>query len=477
MDEDFIGRSRELAALDAAYASPRSTLIPIYGRRRVGKSELILRWGREKKGIYFLGKQARAAIQIQEFLAEAAFALDEPLLSTYPAPGWKEALEAVFIRWRGGKLVLVLDELQWTVEASPELPSILQHLWDRRWKDRDDVMLILCGSYVGFMERDILGKKSPLFGRRTAQILLQPFGPEDAAQFHPTMSLVDRAKIYFLCGGVPLYLRRFSASLSIEQNIVENLLDEHAPLYREPDFLLREELREVESYYAILMAMASGAVTAAEIARRTGIGDRSLQYYFKQLLEMGYVRRRYPLTGGGPPAARHVRYVLEDALLRFWFRFVYPSTSFIAQMGGERAMKDRIRPELDAYFGTCFERLCRQALPALYEREGVTAAFEVGEYWDKHTQIDVVGVRDDGVTDLAECKWGPVRSWKALAEELEAKVAAFPNTRNATISRRIFTRDPAPPEVTRGSRIRWHSLADIYGAPAAPRPRRSRAPG
>lgn len=462
MDE-FIGRAREMRALDAAYTSPRSAFVPIYGRRRVGKSELILRWLRDKPGIYFLGKKAQAALQIRELLTEAAAVLREPLLATYPAAGWKDALEVVLSRWRGPKLVLALDEFQWTVEASPELPSVLQELWDLRWKARNDVMLILCGSYIGFMEREVLGKKSPLFGRRTAQILLQPFGHEEAAMFHPSSSLVDRAKTYFLCGGIPLYLRRFSASSSVEKNITENLLDDLAPLYHEPDFLLREELREVESYYAILMAMAAGARTAAEIARRTGIGDRSLQYYFKQLMELGYVRRRYPLTGAGQPAARHVRYELDDALLRFWFRFVYPNTSFIMQMGGPRAMKDRIRPELDSYFGGCFERLCRQALSSLYERDGVLAAFEIGEYWDKETQIDVVGIRDDGWTDLAECKWGPVRSWKALEQELEAKVAAFPNTRNATIGRHVFTRDPAPAEVVSGSRVRWHSLADLYG--------------
>src|SRR5262249_26333157 len=163
------------------------------------------------------------------------------------------------------------------------------------------------------------------------------------------------------------------SSRSVEANIIANFLDDLGPLYHEPDFLLREELREIESYYAILMALASGSRTAAEIAKRTGIGDRSLQYYFKQLMEMGYVRRRYR-PAGDKPAARHVRYELCDALLRFWFRFVYPNTSFILQMGGRRALSDRIRPDLDSYFGGCFERLCREALPGLYEREGVTAA-------------------------------------------------------------------------------------------------------
>lgn len=461
--EEFIGREREKGALDAAFESPRSAFVPIYGRRRVGKSELILHWLRGKRGIYFLGKQAQAALQIREFLREAAAVLGEPLLATFPAEGWKAAIEAVLSRWKGGKLILVFDELQWTVEASPELPSVLQELWDRRWQARNDVMLIVCGSYVGFMEREVLGKKSPLFGRRTAQIHLQPFGYGEAALFHPSYSIVDRAKTYFLCGGIPLYLRRFSADVSVEANIVSNLLDVLAPLYLEPDFLLREELREVESYYAVLLALASGARTAVEIARRTGIGDRSLQYYFKQLMELGYVRRRYPLTGVGVPAARHVRYELQDPLLRFWFRFVYPNTSFISQMGGARAMKDRIRPELDAYLGGCFERLCREALPVLYGREGITAAFEVGEYWDKAAQIDVVGVRDDGWTDIGECKWGSIGSWKGVQRELEAKVMAYPNARNATIQRRLFTRDPAPAAV-RSPSVRCHSLADLYEA-------------
>lgn len=145
-------------------------------------------------------------------------------------------------------------------------------------------------------------------------------------------------------------------------------------------------------------------------------GDaRSLHYYLQQLLELGYLQRRYPLTGERP-AARHVRYDLDDPLLRFWLRFVFPNTSYIRHMEAERALRDRIRPHLDSYFGGCFERLCQAALPGLYRREGVTAAFEVGEYWSKEVQIDVVGVRDDGWTDLGECKWGSVRSarrWSA----------------------------------------------------------------
>jgi uncharacterized protein len=456
----FIGRQHELRVLNSAYEGPESAMIPIYGRRRIGKSELILHFLDGRPGIYFLGKQAPAGMQIREFLGEAATVLEEPLLASLSTEDWSAALDAVVGRWKQDrKLVIALDEFQWIVGASPELPSILQEKWDRSWRQAGNVFLILCGSYIGFMEREVLGKKSPLFGRRTAQIPLRPFGYRDAALFHPKYSRTDQARTYFLCGGVPLYLKRFSDARSIESNIAAELLDEYAPLYREADFLLREELREVTLYYAILAAIAAGQATVQEIARQAGQDPRGLAYYLQQLIELGYIERRYPLTGD-PPSARSVRYDLADPLLRFWFRFVFPSTSYIRHMGPDRALRDLIRPHLDAYYGHCFERLCREALPWLYRQEGIAAAFEVGQYWSKTTQIDVVGLRDDNWTDLGECKWGPVRSPQAVERELEEKVRDFPNPRGATLGRRIFTRQP-PPEGA-GSGGKWFGLEDLY---------------
>ncbi len=460
----FIGRNDELRLLTNAYEAPSSGFIPIYGRRRVGKSELILRFLENRPGLYFVGKTAPAGLQVREFLEEAARLLEEPLLATFPTEGWAAALDAAVSRWRGdGKLILVFDEFQWTAAASPELPSLLQERWDRHWQRSGKVLLILCGSYVGFMEREVLGRHSPLFGRRTAQILLRPFGFREAALFQPGYSRVDQARAYFLCGGVPLYLKRLSDQRSIESHIVAELLDEYAPLYREGDFLLREELREVDVYFAVLTALAAGKATAAEIASASGIEARSLHYYLQQLLDLGYVRRRHPLTEDRP-SPKSVRFDLADPLLRFWFRFVFPHTSAVRHQGPRTAFEHLIKPHLDAYFGLCFERLCQEALPGLYVREGVTAAFEVGEFWSKETQIDVVGLRQDGWTDLGECKWGPVRSPKALEAELTTKLPLYPNRRNATLGRRIFTRKPVPAAARAAAApaARWHDLEELY---------------
>ena len=461
---EFVGRTRELAALQRAFDSTKSQLIPVFGRRRVGKSELLLHFLESHRGIYFLGKESPETLQLRELMATAAQALDEPLLAAVSL-AWKESLEAIVRQWKGTeKLVVILDEFQWMVQAMPELPSIVQELWDRQWQHENRVFVVLCGSYMGFMEREVLGSKSPLFGRRTAQIHLQPFGYQEARAFHPGYAAADAARTYFVCGGVPLYLKAFRDAQSVDANIRDAVMDEFSPLHREPDFLLREELRDVANYYGVLMALAAGATKAREIAQQTGLPERSLPYYLNSLVELGYVAKRFPLVGGSS-TARHVRFVLEDPLLRFWFGFVYPNVSFVRQMGPQRSFDQLVRPNLPSWYGLAFERLCREALPVLYEREGVGAAFEVGEYWDKHVQIDVVGLRKDDWTDVGECKWGPVRSGSALAAEIGTKAARFPNSRGATLGLRAFVRTAG--EGTRAAlekaRVKVYELEDLYG--------------
>ena len=466
---EFIGRTAELGVLERAYGSARSEFIPIYGRRRVGKSELVLRFMKDKPGVYYVGQQSSAALQVGEFLEEAARALGMPLLAELRADDWARALVTVVDQWTsansdsGTKLVLALDEFQWIEASSPGLIAVLQHCWDRSWRDAGNVVLLLCGSYLGFMEREVLGKESPLFGRRTAQIHLQPFGYAEAGRFHPRWSVVDRARAYFLVGGLPQYLLCLDDAESIEINIRQYLLDEFAPLFHEPTFLLREELRELAPYHAILFAVASGrGSNAPTIAHVTELSPRNLHYYLQQLVNLGYLRRSYPLERRHPNP-KQVRFGIDDPLLRFWFRFVFPNMSVIRSAGAERAFGERIAPSLDAWFGECFERLCREALPLIYASEGVVAGFEIGEFWNAKTQIDVVGMREDNWTDLGECRWGAVRSTRALEAELEGRVERYPNSRGATLGRRYFVRRiPASKKGARG----WHSLEDLYALDA-----------
>ena len=466
----FIGRAAELGLLERAFLSKRSEFIPLYGRRRVGKSELILKFMAAKPGVYYLGQQSPAALQIRGFLEEAATALRMPLLGELRVADWRGALLTVVEQWTAtrprAKLVLALDEFQWIAASSPDILGTLQECWDQHWKRAGNVVLVLCGSYLGFMEREVLGHASPLFGRRTAQIHLQPFGYREAARFHPRWSPLDRARAYFLVGGLPQYLLCLDESASIAQNIRRNLLDEFAPLFHEPTFLLREELREVAPYHAILFAVASGHGNARDIAATTALPERNLYYYLQQLVDLGYLRRRHPLDRRRPNP-KQVRFAMDDPLLRFWFRFVFPNMSVIRGAGPARAFENRIAPGLEAWFGSCFESLCREALPLIYAAEGVSAGFQVGEYWGSNVQIDVVGMRDDNWTDLGECKWGSVNSSAGLEGELERKVALYPNSRGASLGRRYFVRRKPAGKDREGG---WYSLEDLYALNGAPTP-------
>jgi hypothetical protein len=247
----------------------------------------------------------------------------------------------------------------------------------------------------------------------------------------------------------------------VEQNLITQVLDENAALSREPEFLLREELRDLVPYHSVLMALAQGKSSPAQLAKSTGIDVRGLNYHLNTLVELGYVQRRHPVTES-EPSTRSVRYALDDPLLRFWFRFVFPHQSVLRLLGPQRGFAEVVRPELDAYGGRCFERLCRESLPLLYLREGVRASFTVGEYWDAAVQVDVVGVRQDNWTDLGECKWGDVSALSALAAELDEKVRRYPNARNATIGRRLFVRKSPAKAALRLAGVRVHALEELY---------------
>lgn len=467
----FVGRKRELDQLEKAWRTEQSAFIPIYGRRRVGKSELIVHFMKGKPGIYLTGKHAAPTDQISEFLGTAARELREPIIAEMTPRGWKTAFELAVKSHRGpGKLIIALDEFQWMVEVSPELPEVLQELWDRQWSNGNNVVLIVCGSFLGFMERKVLGSKSPLYGRRTGSIHLRPFNHIEARGFHPHLSIDDQARVYGICGGIPAYLKAFEDDLSVAQNIVAAILTPGGRLDGEPEYLLREELRELVPYHTVLTSLARGTARPVDLAKTTHIDVRALNYHLKTLIDLGYVKKHRPLTD--PPSdERTVRYAVDDPILRFWFRFVFPNLSSLRSLGPSAAFADLIRPELDSYYGLCFDRLCREALPLIYANEGVRTSFEVGEFWrntGKKVQIDVVGLRRDNRTDLGECKWGDdPGSLNSLAAQLELKVPLYPNDRGASIGRRLFVhqvrrRHDVPPGV------RVHTLADLYALPAPP---------
>jgi AAA+ ATPase superfamily predicted ATPase len=463
---EFVGRRSELAALERHHAARRSSLVPVYGRRRVGKTELLLRFIADKPAVYFSATQKLRGSQLADFMRAASAGFAAPALSEATPQGWEAALRLVVAAApKGKKLVLVLDEFQWLCESSPDLPSVLQRLWDLEWQRENHVMVILCGSFIGFMEREVLGARSPLHGRRTADLRIEPFGFREAADFHPRWSREEQARAYFVCGGIPAYLLRFDPGHSVLHNIGSEFFELDGFFQREPDFLLREELSDVRQAASVIEAIALGRRSQGDIARAVGLSTAALAPHLKQLVALGYLERIAPLSPRSPPRTAVV-YRIADSLLRFWFRFVDPYQSTLRLLTPQRAVEQLVAPQWEAFCGDGFERLCREALPLLYLEEGVIGRYEVGEYWDRHVQLDVVGLRADGWVDVGECKWSGRPAPAAAVSELQRRAAGYP-AGGRTVRRHLFLRRT----VAARHEVELHDLAELYGD----RPRRGRS--
>jgi hypothetical protein len=396
----FINRERELAMLETRYGSEQAEFFVLYGRRRIGKTELLRAFCRDKRHVFFVADLGSETLLLNAF----SRAIGESLV----APGvplsfatWDAAFEYLANAARAERLVVVLDEFGYLAQANPAFPSILQRLWDTRLQ-HTRIALVLCGSYVSLMEREVLAYRSPLYGRRTAQYLLTPLDLEGLPLFFPRYRPDEQITTYAVLGGTPAYLRQFNARQPLLENIREQILMPQTYLYDEPRFLLMQEVREPRSYFAIMEAMARGNTRPNEIAQAAGLGGGATAMpYLKMLMDLRLVERETPVTERHPHKSRKSIYRICDPFFRFWFRFVYPHRSALEE--GRPVMEQHVVPHLDQFTSGTFEELCRRhvwrmPLPFTPERVGV--------WWSPKGKADVVAVSESTCTLLVgECKW------------------------------------------------------------------------
>ncbi|MBN1671761.1 MAG: ATP-binding protein [Kiritimatiellae bacterium] len=458
---DFVGRRAELAALEKLYKRKGPSLTPVFGPRRVGKSELVLQFMRGKPGVYFLADRSPGAAQRCRFLNESAMALGVAEKSGgLSAERWDAALRMV-LDWAPAnrKVIICLDEFPWLCKADPDMPSVLFRLWEEEWGQSGRVTLLLTGSHIGTME-GYFASNEPLFGRRVGNIRLLPLSFQETRGFLPDYAPRERVKAWALCGGYPFYLRMLDPALSAEQNMTRTFLDPFHEVHEEDVFLLREEIRNAVRYRSLMMALSRGNTRPADLARETGMERSAVVPLLDTMMQLGLVEAVRPL---GEEGSRRVRYRIANPALRTLFAFVQPHQSILRLRGPEPVLA-ALKPRLDIYWAAAFEEVCRQSLPLIYVSEGVSGTWRVGEYWSKDTQIDVAGLRDDGWVDVGECKWGRVSLHKLLAE-LQAKAAHFAPAADASKILRGF--------VTRtGLRaipgLRLHTLSQIAALGACP---------
>ena len=402
----FIGRERELNSLNKLYHSGKFEFVVIYGRRRVGKTALINHFIDDKQAIYFMGVESNAKQNLENFSRNimeytSGISAETSFLS------FQSALETVFRLSQKERLILVIDEYPYVARASRSLASTLQMLIDR-YKDHSKLMLILCGSSMSYMEDHVLAYKAPLYGRRTAQIKLNPFDFEEVCHYFKNFSSEQKAMAYGIVGGTPQYLLQMNDKLTIEENVKNTYLDTMSSLYEEPMNLLKQEVREPAIYTAIITAIATGYSRMSEIATKVGEETNICSSYLKNLIALGIVRKESPY---GEKASKKSIYSIDDNMFRFWYRFVPENASMIAR-GASDLVYRRIEPYFSDYMGKVFENICRQYLWKLLISGKTPIEFtSLGRWWGNdpvhrcQAEIDIMGEQDKNTALFGECKW------------------------------------------------------------------------
>jgi hypothetical protein len=439
---EFINRKRELEFLHNAYEEKRSHFIVIYGKRRVGKTTLVKEFFRDIPHIYFLADKAPEGDQLRLLSEKVALMFNDEFLLSRGFGNWHEFFRYIKDR---GRIVVVIDEFPFLIEANRAIPSIFQKGWDEELKD-SEIFLVLSGSSMGMMETEVLGYKSPLFGRRTGQLQIQPFDFPDSKKFFPDLTTEDFIYIFSVLGGVPAYLKQFNRSDSLWTNIKEKILKPEAYLYAEPEFILREELREPRNYFSILRALSLGKTRVSEIINETGFEKNIVGKYLSVLTDLKIITREVPVTEKSYEKSKKGIYTLSDNFFRFWFRFVFPNRSFIEEGQTGYVVEKKIKPVVDLFVSGTFEEVCRD-----YVRKGYLQGLrfnKVGRWWSRNAEIDVVALNeDDGIVLFGETKWSRKKVGTDILSDLKEKAEKVPlpgqfKTRYlALFSRKGFTAD------------------------------------
>ena len=402
----FIGREKELNALNKLYHSDQFEFVVIYGRRRVGKTALIKQFIHEKPSIYFMGVESNEKQNLENF-SKNVMEFSSGIQTETSFVSFQAALEYVFKLAEKERIILTIDEYPYVARASKSLASTLQFLIDK-YKDTSKLMLILCGSSMSYMEDQVLAYKAPLYGRRTAQMKIQPFDFEESCRYFSNLSDEDKALMYGIVGGTPQYLLQMSDKLSVEENIKNTYLNPMSFLYEEPTNLLKQEVREPAIYNAIITAIATGYSRMAEISSKVGEDTNVCVSYIKNLINLGIIQRQTPY---GEKESKKSIYSVEDNMFYFWYRFVLDNTSAIVR-GATDLVYKRIEPHLSHYMGRVFEEICKQYLWKQLLTGNMPVEFiSLGRWWGNdpiqkcQTEIDIMGEQDSETALFAECKW------------------------------------------------------------------------
>lgn len=393
----FYCRNEELRKLNKRYEDKNFECIVMYGRRRVGKTTLINEFCKDKPTVFFSALLEGTEKDNLKTFSRAIYAYKEPDATEAPEyTSFDSALGEITRLAEKERIVFVIDEYSYLAKSYPSISSRLQHLIDHTWKD-SKLYLILCGSSMSFMENQVLGYQSPLYGRRTGQFKIEPLTYKETAVFNSELDNVTNSFVYGITGGIPHYINKLNVRGNFDEALLENFFERSAYLFEEPANLLKQELREPAVYNSVITAIAEGASHMNEISTKCGIESGPCSKYLSVLINLGILKKETPMTE--KPGKKTI-YSIADPFFRFWYRFVPSNMAPIVSGRMEKIYDKAVRAHLNDYMVLVFEKMCRDYL-LYYAEEPNFQLIDIGQWWGtdpilkKQVQIDLVGSTDN----------------------------------------------------------------------------------
>lgn len=431
----FVARKRELIALNKQYNNDGFSFSVIYGRRRVGKSRLLTEFIKDKPAIFFQAVETSSSInllylsqRIEEFKTNSAIS------RTSSFSDFRQALLEIdsVARNSNDKLVFVIDEYPYLAESETSISSILQDIIDNHFKLNNNIMVVLCGSSMSFMENQVLGAKSPLYGRRTSQLKINPFNIFESKLFLNKVSNNDLIVYHGITGGIPQYLEYINQDLSIDENIKNLFLENDSVLLEEPNNLLKQELRTPTTYNSILLAIANGKSKYNEISTAVQVSSGALKTYLNNLINLGIVEKKLSYNDD---KGRKPIYIIKDGLYRFWFTYIDGNVEMIMR-DNAIPLLEKIITDLPRFLGYTFEEITKDWI---WEKANLGfLPRTVMSWWasdpkeKKEVELDIIAPDiNDATGIIAECKWRNVKQLdNDMIDTLAYRAKLVPNIKD-----------------------------------------------
>lgn len=394
----FIDRKREMSTLEKEYNRENSFVV-LYGRRRTGKTTLIKEFIKDKNSFYFFADKQNESLQINRFKNQLVEHFKDEFLKKIEINDWDTIFDYFISKIGDEKFVLVIDEFQYLCLMNKGFSSIFQRIYDEKIADKN-IMVILCGSLISMMYSEVLSYDSPLYGRRTAQIKLQPISFEYYKEFFNNKSKRELIEFYSITGGIPKYILEFDRNKSPLWNIENNIFNKDNFLYSEPKFLLQEEINDLSRYFSILNSIALGNTKLSSICSNLGLNSSSMTSYITKLIDLDILEKEVPVTENIENGKKGL-YKIKDNYLKFWFSYVYPYQSYL-EIENLSYPLEKIKNEFNLWVSKIYEDLARETV--LNNSEIPFPIKKLGRWWNNNEEIDIVGLGDNEII-FGECKW------------------------------------------------------------------------